>query len=137
MRKLSDIANEIIKDWRPVNFAAKPYLMAMKQLDSINDQYMYDSGKSIVATFLSNASSWRTEKAKEIKKELLAMLKGKITEGEETERTKEKQDKEKEALKDKQEKEQELARKKDFDDAEREREQKKKEAERKKKLGIR
>lgn len=136
MRKLSDIASEIRQDWRQVNFAAKPYLMAMMQLDSIHDNYMYDSGKMIVGSFLANSGSWRGDKAKAIKKELLAMMKS-IREGEETERTKEKQDKEKEALKKKQEKEQEAARKKDFDDSERDREQKKREAERKKKLGIR
>jgi hypothetical protein len=58
-----------------VNFAAKPYLDAMSSLGSINDQYGYDSAKSIVLYFLGNASSWRGEKAKEIKAELKAMCK--------------------------------------------------------------
>lgn len=75
-RPISQIASEISRDWKKVNFAAKPYLDAMYSLDSINDKYGMDSGKSIVAYFLSNASQWRGEKAKEIKKELNKMLKG-------------------------------------------------------------
>jgi hypothetical protein len=76
-RPLYEIAREIRKDWGPkVNYAAKPYLDAMGDLDSINDDYGQDSGSSIVAYFLSNATSWRGETAKRIKAELNAMLKG-------------------------------------------------------------
>lgn len=72
-RPLYEIANEIKKDWNNVNFAAKPYLDTMSTLDSINDKYMFDSGKSIVLYFLSNAGTWRGETAKSIKKELKAI----------------------------------------------------------------
>lgn len=75
-RSLSTIAREIRSNWRPVNYAAKPYLDAMFSLDSINDKYMCDDGKTIVLYFLSNASTWRGEVAKRIKAELKAMLKG-------------------------------------------------------------
>ena len=80
-RPLYVIANEIRKDWKKsvsgtdLNYAAKPYLEAMESLNSINDRYFEDSGKSIVAYFLSNASSYRGETAKAIKKELNSMLK--------------------------------------------------------------
>lgn len=74
-RPLYQIAAEISKDWKKVNFAAKPYLEAMYSLDSITDKYIMDSGKSIVAYFLSNASTWRGETAKRIKKELNDILK--------------------------------------------------------------
>jgi hypothetical protein len=74
-RTLSQIASEVRKDWQKVNFAAKPYLDAMAQLSTINDNYYFDSGKSVVLYFLSNASSWRGEKAKAIKAELKAMCK--------------------------------------------------------------
>jgi hypothetical protein len=80
-RQLSEIAREIRQNWKKsisgtdVNFAAKPYLDAMSGMGDINSNYGWDSGKSIVAYFLSNASSWRGDKAKEIKKELNAMLK--------------------------------------------------------------
>ena len=74
-RPLSQIAKEIHQDWQNVNYAAKPYLEAMSTLNSINDKYYMDTGYSVVAYFLSNASSWRGPKAKEIKAELREMMK--------------------------------------------------------------
>jgi len=74
-RSLSVIAREIRRDWKKVYFGAVPYLDAMSCLDSINDNYYMDSAKTIVLYFLSNASTWRGEKAREIKKELNAMCK--------------------------------------------------------------
>ncbi len=76
-RSISKIASEIKRDWKKVNFAAKPYLSAMSSLDSIGDSYGQDSARSVVSYFLSNASSWRGETAKKLKKELNLMLKGK------------------------------------------------------------
>jgi hypothetical protein len=48
----------------------------MESLDSVNDNYICDSGVSIVLYFLCNASSWRGEVAKRVKAELKAMAKG-------------------------------------------------------------
>ncbi len=73
-RPLRDIAQEIYQDWRPVSPYAKPYLEAMSTLSSIDDNYMMDSGRSVVAYFLSNASQWKGETAKRIKAELKKML---------------------------------------------------------------
>ena len=74
-RPLYEIAADIRKDWgAKVNFAAKPYLDAMASLTSVNDNYGWDSGKTIVLYFLGNASSWRGETAKAIKKELKSMV---------------------------------------------------------------
>lgn len=73
-RKISEIAIEIRKDWKEVYFGAVPYLSAMAVLTHINEQYGADSGKSIVLYFLSNATTWRGEVARRIKKELKAML---------------------------------------------------------------
>ena len=75
MRPLYEIAREIRNDWKKINYSAKPYLDAMASLGSINEQYYYDSGKSVVLYFLSNASSWRGETAKRIKAELRSMTK--------------------------------------------------------------
>lgn len=75
MRNLSEIAREIRKDWSKVYFGAVPYLDAMSTLESINDNYYMDSGKSVVMYFLANAGTWRGEVAREIKKELNKMLK--------------------------------------------------------------
>jgi len=74
-RKISVIAREIRKDWQNVNFAAVPYLKVMDTLDSIEDSYLFDSGRDIVARFLSNASSWRGETARRVKTELKELLK--------------------------------------------------------------
>lgn len=72
-RSLSKIALEIRQDWKKVAPYAEPYLNAMRKLDTINDKYYLDSGRDIVLRFLSNASGWRGEKAKEIKKELKSL----------------------------------------------------------------
>ena len=75
MRKISEIASEIKMDWKKVNFAAKPYLDAMLSIDTIQDKYYFDDARSIITYFLCNASSWRGEKARQIKAELKGMLK--------------------------------------------------------------
>ena len=69
-RPLYEIAAEIKADWKKVNFAAKPYLDAMSTLTSVNDNYCFDSGRSIVLYFLSNAGTWKGETAKRVKAEL-------------------------------------------------------------------
>ena len=74
-RPLYEIARDIRKDWgSKIYFGARPYLDAMATLDSINGNYGLDSAKSIVLYFLGNASTWRGETAKAIKKELKAMV---------------------------------------------------------------
>jgi len=47
----------------------------MRQLESVNDDYGYDSGKSVVLYFLSNAATFKGEAAKLLKAELKAALK--------------------------------------------------------------
>ena len=74
-RPLYEIAREIRKTWTKVSPYAEPYLEAMQSLGSINDNYYYDSGKSIVLYFLGNANTWRGEAARRIKAELKEMLK--------------------------------------------------------------
>lgn len=74
MRPLYEIAYEIRETWKKIYFGAVPYLDAMAQLDTVNDNFYYDSGKDIVRYFLSNATGWRGEDAKRIKAELKAML---------------------------------------------------------------
>jgi hypothetical protein len=80
-RSLSTIASEIRKDWKAqtkdgkIPEPALAYLNPMSTLDSIDDRYMFDSGRSVVAYFLGNATTWKGDKAREIKKELNAMLK--------------------------------------------------------------
>jgi len=75
VRPIYQIAADIQRDWRPVNFAAKPYLEAMHSLDKIEDNYLADSGNEIVNKFLGNAGSWRGDVAKKIKAELKEIVK--------------------------------------------------------------
>ena len=75
-RSLNTIAREISKDWgAKLSVHASPYLNAMYSLETMTDYYGADSARSIVAYFLSNATTWKGEKAREIKKELNSMLK--------------------------------------------------------------
>lgn len=79
--KLYEIASAIRKDWKKqsktgkVYFGAEPYLDAMESLSSVNDSYGLDSGKSIVLYFLANATTWKGEVAREIKKYLNSIVK--------------------------------------------------------------
>lgn len=74
-RPLSNIAHDIRRDWTNVNYAAKPYLHAMLEMDKVTDTYYYDTGESIVAYFLGNARGWKGPIATVIKAELKATLK--------------------------------------------------------------
>lgn len=56
-RPISTIAKDISKDWKNVNYSAKPYLEAMYDLEKITDNYYADSALSVVSYFLANAGS--------------------------------------------------------------------------------
>lgn len=74
-RALSVIAREIKADWKNVYFGAVPYLQALAKMNSIDDMYGAEEGVFVVLYFLSNATTWRGVKAREIKKELNSMVK--------------------------------------------------------------
>lgn len=73
-RSIALIAREIRRDWKDVWFAARPYLDAMADLNTLDDMYGADSGEYVVTYFLSNAARWRGETAKRIKAELNNMV---------------------------------------------------------------
>lgn len=75
-RPLYAIANDIKNDWRKPYFGAIPYIDAMGTLENMQSSYYYDDARSIVLYFLANANTWRGEKARTIKAELKAILKG-------------------------------------------------------------
>jgi hypothetical protein len=75
VRPLYEIAREIRRDWKNVNYAAAPYLDAMGSLQTIEDDYFMDSARSVVSYFLCNAGSWRGEVARRVKAELKGMVK--------------------------------------------------------------
>ena len=74
-RPLHTIANEIRADWKQPYFGAVPYLDAMQTLDKIEDKFFFDSARSVVLYFLSNASTWRGDTARRIKAELKTLAK--------------------------------------------------------------
>lgn len=76
-RSIETIAREISRDWKTPYFGAVPYLSAMRSLNTVNDMYGMDSARSIINYFLCNATTWRGEKARAIKKELKEILKSK------------------------------------------------------------
>ncbi len=74
MRPLHAIARDIRAHWPNISPHAKPYLSAMATLDSPEENYGADTGKSVVRYFLANAGSWRGEHARAIKRELKEMV---------------------------------------------------------------
>jgi hypothetical protein len=74
-RPLSVIAAEISRAWEKPNYAAIPYLSAMRSLNTIDDEYGYEDARGIVLYFLSNATTWRGDDARRIKAELKALIK--------------------------------------------------------------
>jgi hypothetical protein len=73
-RPLRDIAADIEAHWPQVNYAARPYLDAMAELDEITDNYYLDTAESVVLYFLANARAWRGGDARRIKTELRSMI---------------------------------------------------------------
>jgi hypothetical protein len=74
-RPVFKIAEEILNDWRAPHFAARPYLAAMLTINNELEQYGHDTAKNIILYFLSNASTYRGNIAKELKKELKLLIK--------------------------------------------------------------
>lgn len=70
VRPLKEIANEILLNWKKPSEYAMPYIKAMATLDTVDDHYMWDTGKDVVMYFLANSALWQGEKADAIKKEL-------------------------------------------------------------------
>jgi hypothetical protein len=69
-RYLHIIADDIRLFWPNPYFGAVPYIRALGALQTVNDDYGYDSGRSIIIYFLANARTWRGPHAKRIKAEL-------------------------------------------------------------------
>jgi hypothetical protein len=75
MRKIYEIAMDIIADWKNISPHARPYLHAMTTLDDMSDSFGLDSAQTIIVYFLGNAQGYRGETARKVKKELKDMLK--------------------------------------------------------------
>lgn len=69
-RTIREISREIRQDWKNVSPHAEPYLAAMGTLETKEDKYGMDSAQHIVLYFLGNATHYRGETARKVKKEL-------------------------------------------------------------------
>lgn len=76
-RPINEIAQDIVAAWGPakIYFGAKPYLIAMSELRTLQDKYGEDDARGILLYFLANASSFRGPAAKALKAEIKALLK--------------------------------------------------------------
>ncbi len=74
-KPLSYIAELIRANWNNPNPYAVPYIDAMAQLQSINDNYHADTAKGVVMYFLCNANTWRGDTARAVKAHLRAAVK--------------------------------------------------------------
>jgi hypothetical protein len=80
-RPIASIAREISSHWFPVAQAAVPYLGEMLRVRTLYDLCGltgHETGRMAVERFLANASTWRGQAARRIKRELNAHLKGKV-----------------------------------------------------------
>lgn len=76
MRTIADIARDIEANWSNVSVHARPYLDAMKSLQTMTDKYGPDcvDADGIILYFLHNAQVWHGEAARRIKSELRTLL---------------------------------------------------------------
>lgn len=73
-RTIKAIAKEIKQVWVKPNYAAVPYLDAMLQVEKPDDMFYAEKASSLVAYFLSNASTFRGEDARRLKAELKKVI---------------------------------------------------------------
>lgn len=74
---IAELAGEAARDWKRVNYAAVPYLNALYTFQSRDpkEMYGYESAKSCILYFLSNATTWRGPVARAIKADLKRLAK--------------------------------------------------------------
>jgi hypothetical protein len=75
LRPIHAVNRDIRREWKNVNYAAKPYLDVMDSLSVKTDMFYADDAISIVLYFLCNATSFRGNIAKTLKAELKAIVK--------------------------------------------------------------
>mgnify|MGYP007064251744 CR=1 FL=1 len=74
-RTIHDIADEIVRDWRPMRDELVPYVSQMLEMRDRAEAADVEGAKSAVRYFLDHAGPWRGEVAGRIKSELRAMVK--------------------------------------------------------------
>jgi len=74
-KPLSYTAQIIRSNWVNPSPYALPYLEALEQLNSIDDNYYADTAESVVIYFLANAQTWRGDTARLVKAHLKSLVK--------------------------------------------------------------
>jgi hypothetical protein len=74
-KSLSAIAEIIRTNWVNPSPYALPYLEALEELNSVNDDYYADTALSVVIYFLANAQTWRGDTARIVKAHLKSLVK--------------------------------------------------------------
>jgi len=74
--KLYEIARVIRGNWKNPYFGSVPYINALRELRHVTDNYGHDSAASIISYFLANATGWKGDVARAVKRELNKRLKG-------------------------------------------------------------
>lgn len=75
MRAIHEVTSDIRREWPNVHYTARPYLDAMFYLCDKHSKYGLDSASDIVLRFIGNATSFRGERARELKAELKQIIK--------------------------------------------------------------
>ena len=73
-RPLSEIALEIQKEWRRLDYAAVTPVAAMHHLRHIDDRYGGNPARAVVRDLLGCSVSWTGPAARRIKAELVGLL---------------------------------------------------------------
>jgi len=74
-RSIREIADEIVRDWRPMREELVPYVTRMLELRRLSDAEDVEDAKKAVRYFLDHSGPWRGEVAGRIKSELRSMVK--------------------------------------------------------------
>lgn len=71
---LPTLVRMIRQDWRRPYFGAVPYIDALSELNSLDDIFYCDDGRTLATYFLANAQTWRGPVAASVKAELRRQL---------------------------------------------------------------
>jgi hypothetical protein len=74
-RPIREIADEIVRDWRPMREELVPYVSRMLEMQTLQEADDVEEAKHAVRYFLDHSGPWRGEVAGRIKSELRAMVK--------------------------------------------------------------
>lgn len=69
-RTIAEIATDILSDWKKPGELAENALILLTRIRWPTDTYCGMDGRTIVASFVSSSTAYRTKKSKKLKREL-------------------------------------------------------------------